>query len=311
MLFALAAGQLNDVLARSGLLTLPHVLDVVSFFSGLLLAAVVTRDGARDAWELERSAESLARAQAELVRRERLAALGELSAVVAHEVRNPLGVIFNAMARMKQLLSPGSEGATLLEVMDEEAERLDRMVADLLDLTRPKSSSRQPVQLGELVDGAIVAARDAWSGPAAEILLDVQPGLPAAQVDPEQVRRAVVNLVTNALQATRRSEPIQVRVSSDVAQRQRIEVIDDGPGVPEHQREQVFTPFFTTRAQGTGLGLAVVHRVAEVHGGAVGVGTAHSGGAVFSLVLPEAARSQMAGPRTEPAGAARSATRPG
>ena len=287
MLFALLAGQVNDALASTDVLELPYVLDLVYLGSVVVMAAVVTRELVSSAVALEQSSERLAAAQAALVRRERLAALGELSAVIAHEVRNPVAVVWNAVSRLKQLVPKETEAATLLRLMGEESERLERMVGDLLDLTRPSPSSRQPVQLGELVEAAIAAARDAWKGERADIAIEVEPGLPTTQLDAEQVRRAVVNLVTNALQATRRREAIKVRVFGE-GERQCVEVTDDGPGVPPEQRAQIFAPFFTTRAQGTGLGLAIVQRVAEAHGGQVGVGSAPGGGAVFSLVLPRA-----------------------
>lgn len=228
--------------------------------------------------------QQLEAAQADLVKKERLATLGELAAVVAHEVRNPLAVIFNALATLKRTSEPDEQGRLMLDVIHEESERLDRMVSALLDLARPEATRLSPTPVLELVRSSIDAARNV-AEPVSEVRLLVPQPLPLARLDEQQVHQALVNLVSNAVQATGRRGPVQVRVTVEGALL-RVDVIDDGDGVPMDLRERVFAPFFTGRARGTGLGLAVVRRVAEAHHGSITIETTPGGGATFVLRLP-------------------------
>jgi PAS domain S-box-containing protein len=228
--------------------------------------------------------QQLEAAQADLVKKERLATLGELAAVLAHEVRNPLAVIFNALATLKRTSEPDEQGRLMLDVIHEESERLDRMVSALLDLARPEATRLSPTPVLELVRSSIDAARNV-AEPVSEVRLLVPQPLPLARLDEQKVHQALVNLVSNAVQATGRRGPVQVRVTAEDA-RLRIDVIDDGDGVPMELRERVFAPFFTGRARGTGLGLAVVRRVAEAHHGSITIETTPGGGATFVLRIP-------------------------
>ena len=248
--------------------------------------------------DLRASYAELARTQSELVDRERLAVLGEMSASIAHEVRNPLGVIFNSLHSLKRLLRPEGDVKFLLEVVAEEADRLNRMVGDLLDYSRPLQPALQPVHLRTLVRDAIAAARprsepSAAAG-AAEAFVEV--GVHVAdqlwvRADPRLLRQALINLVLNAFQAMPKGGALRVLASlsgsdsGDVTQQNvRVVIEDTGPGIAPESRARVFQPFFTTKATGTGLGLAVVKRILERHGGSVAVGDSERG-AAFHLVL--------------------------
>ena len=236
---------------------------------------------------LEEAQRQLGQAQAELLKKEQLAALGELAAVVAHEVRNPLAVIFNALQTIRRTSPADEQGKLMLDVIDEEAERLNCMVTSLLDLARPEAPRLAPTQVTELVRSSIDAARGT-TAPEAEVRLSIPEPLPLAQVDEQKMHQALVNLVTNAIQAAGRSGPVLVRVTVEKVARPmlRIDVVDDGHGVAPELRERVFAPFFTERARGTGLGLAVVKRVAEAHQGTATVEASPGGGATFVLRVP-------------------------
>jgi PAS domain S-box-containing protein len=234
--------------------------------------------------DLTHSYAELGRAQTQLVQRERLAALGELSAVVAHEVRNPLAVIFNSLGSLQHLLRPSGDARVLLDAIQEEADRLNRIVGDLLDFARPSEPTIVPGLLGAVVEEALAAAL-AHAPPGIEVRRVLDAPLPPVRLDAHLVRQAVVNLVVNALQAMPRGGTLTLRTRAD-GDAAVVEVSDTGPGVAPGVRARVFEPFFTTKATGTGLGLAVVRRIAEGHGGSVEVESPPEGGARFLLRLP-------------------------
>jgi PAS domain S-box-containing protein len=265
----------------------------VALLSTLGAQLGVAVDNARLYDDLSRSYAELGRAQRQLVQRERLAALGELAAVVAHEVRNPLGVIFNSLGSLRRILRPQGDAALLLEIVGEEADRLNRIVADLLDFARPSEPVIRPEPLGRVVNDALAAAL-AKHQEGITVERQVEEGLPPVPVDAGLIRQAVVNLVENAMQAM----PGGGRVATRVARGPDavlVEVEDDGPGIPEEIRARIFEPFFTTRATGTGLGLAVVKRIMDLHGGEVALRPGPRGGAIFTLRFPVAGRPGAGG----------------
>jgi signal transduction histidine kinase len=239
---------------------------------------------------LRTSYAELERTQKELIDRERLAALGELSASIAHEVRNPLGVIFNSVGSLRRILKPQGDAALLLDIVGEEADRLNRMVGDLLDYSRPVQPALQPVPLRPLFEEAIESARQ-QAGPGAEhVAATVRVAEDAATVraDARLLRQALVNLFLNAYQAMPRAGRLDVRSSRGVIDGRpcaEIVVQDTGPGIAADIADKIFQPFFTTKATGTGLGLAVVRRILEGHGGTIDLGRV-SPGAEFRLRLP-------------------------
>jgi PAS domain S-box-containing protein len=240
--------------------------------------------------DLSTSYAELARTQAELIDSERLAALGELSASIAHEVRNPLGVIFNSVGTLRRLLKPSGDVALLLDIVGEEAERMNRMVGDLLDYSRPIQPAVEPLQLQPLLEEAVVSARRQIGQPAesVQVELDVAAGADTVRADGRLLRQAVVNLLLNAYQAMPRGGRLQVHAATarlDEEPCTEIAIRDSGGGIPSDAISRIFQPFFTTKATGTGLGLAVVRRIVEGHGGAVAVGRPPSG-AEFLIRLP-------------------------
>src|SRR5262249_40563217 len=143
----------------------------------------------------------LARTQKELVEKERLAAVGELAAVMAHEVRNPLGAVFNALQAIGRKWSPPTEVATMLRIVEEEADRLDRIVEDLLDFARPSLPARAPTALDRVINSAVEVATCAVPTSALDIQLSIDPTLPPVPIDERMIRQALINLLINAMQA--------------------------------------------------------------------------------------------------------------
>jgi two-component system, NtrC family, sensor histidine kinase HydH len=244
--------------------------------------------------EVRRRSRELERAQAELVKRERLAALGQLAAVMAHEVRNPLGVLFNSIGTLAKLPSEG-DSAQLLGIMREEATRLERLVRELLDFAKPLAPSLESEALHPLLLGAVDAAtRELGPTTVPPIDVVVTADLPNAWLDASMMRRAVVNLVVNAVHAAGRAGRVEVRAAPVVRGQRRLvhlTVTDSGPGIPPGVVPRVFEPFFTTKATGTGLGLAVVKSIVESHGGDITLESTTGRGTVVSVFLPVAPES--------------------
>ena len=276
---------MNDALAASGRIAMPYLLDVGQLIVVLGFGTTAIARFISDAKALERSSVELHAAQRELVRRERLAALGELSAVVAHEVRNPVSIIFNAVATLrKEPVSPAA--STLIGIVNEEAERLKRVAGELLEFARPRELLVDVVAPRSLVEGATEAAVAALASSRA-VTIDVAPEVPDFAGDEQLLRQAVINLVTNALQAS--DGPVHVGIRLEKAASAStvvLDVRDEGPGITPEVAERLFTPFFSTRATGSGLGLPIVRRIAEAHGGEVVWQNNEDRGATFSLRIP-------------------------
>jgi two-component system sensor histidine kinase HydH len=239
-----------------------------------------------------------------LLQRERLAAIGEMAAVMAHEIRNPLGVFFNAVSGLRRLVHGPVEAKGLLAVAWEEAERLKRLVADLLEFARPHAPCLEVVDLAPVVEAAAaVVQRDPALQYAGTALLEVrvEEGLPPVQADAARLHWALVNLLMNAFQHV--PPEGRVRISAERAGdgEVRLSVHNDGPPIASDVAPRIFDPFFTTRATGTGLGLAVVRRIVKDLGGRIALDS-NDVGVSFSVWLKS---RQTEPPPTAATGAAR------
>jgi signal transduction histidine kinase len=220
--------------------------------------------------------------------RDRLAALGQMAAGLAHEIRNPLASIQLLVELLKRELGDRPGALELVEEVLGELSGLTRIVNGSLAFVRPHAATRSPVQLSELVDQALLcaSARVPFDGALeVEVPIGLRPS-----VDALQLERTLVNLIVNAFEAmrdTRGAARHVLRIEAKVeAGELQLSVADTGPGVPAENRERIFYPFFTTREQGTGVGLAEVHKMVVSHGGSVQVQGRPGGGAVFVVHLP-------------------------
>lgn len=228
----------------------------------------------------------LSHLQAELVSKERLAVLVEAASVVAHEVRNPLGAILNSVAVLKRDPGPPNavrSGAMLM--LEEEVLRLDTVVRDLLNVVRPLEPRPRLLALEELAQRILTSFEERCGSAGVTLLLETDEALPLLEADEHLLQLALENLVRNAVQASPSGGTVRLQIRVQ-PQRMVLTVEDEGPGVAKVDEARVFEPFFTTRTTGTGLGLAVVKRVVEAHGGSVRAGQRKEGGARFELVLP-------------------------
>jgi signal transduction histidine kinase len=227
-------------------------------------------------------------------RAERMAALGRLAAGLAHEIRNPLGSIAGSAQLLKASRSLSDEDKQLCDIIRREASRLNDLVTDMIDLSRPR-----PLQLLP-VDAAVVAREvvglAGTSGRSESDVGVVYEGPPSVQVraDAAQLRQLIWNLVRNAVQASSAGERVRVVVTRHPDDRVELAVIDRGVGIDEAARGRIFDAFFTTRSQGTGVGLALVKRIADEHGFPIEVESGAGRGATFRVGLGNAVALSLA-----------------
>ena len=229
-----------------------------------------------------------ARRQADATARERerrLASLGEMSAVLAHEIKNPLASLKGNAQLLARMLPTGDKPRAKADRVVDEAVRLEQLTNDLLQFVRTDTIHRVAVDPGALVReaAASVAAAQVEPGTPPLVTVETAAAPPRWPLDAGRIRQVVIDLVDNAICA---GAPVAVTVGH-ARGALVIEVADRGPGVEPDDRDKIFEPFFTGKTQGTGLGLAVVRRVVELHHGTIAVLPNPGGGAVFRAELPE------------------------
>jgi two-component system, sporulation sensor kinase E len=231
----------------------------------------------------------------QITRAERLADLGRMAANIAHEIRNPLGAIVNSVNMLKQ--PQATRDQRLLDIVSEEADRLNEIITDFLMFARPPARFAVPCDIAELLENTVILFRRGGKNrDDVDVRITCAPGLPEVFVDPNQIRQVLWNLLVNATQATTVPLPVDIDAqASEDGQTVTLSVTDDGPGVRDAER--VFEPFYTTKSHGTGLGLAVVARIVRDHGGVVRVENVPGRGARFGVTLPVAPPESAQPPR--------------
>lgn len=245
--------------------------------------------------QLQRTVESLrndlARKNRELERRSRLAALGEMAAGMAHEIRNPLGGIQLYASLLARDVAPLPESLKLVHKISAGVTHLERLVSQVLQFTREINATVIQADAAEVIDQAVELARGAMEAMGVTCEAD-GPRPFMAMVDPFLLGQAALNLLLNAAEAAGSGGWVSVRWSAfedggdggqGGAARLRLVVADSGAGIPAHLLEKIFNPFFTTKETGTGLGLAIVHRIVEAHDGTISVRNVPGSGAEFEL----------------------------
>jgi len=223
----------------------------------------------------------------QLIRADRLAAMGELTAGVAHEVRNPLGVI---RASVQLLEDSGGDRERIhdaAEVIKQEIDRLDRVIKALLDFGRPSKPTMVRTDINDVLQDVVLFTNRFAKQSNVLIEERFSDELPPVYGDPDQLKQVFLNLVTNAVQAMGESGGtilIETRANGDYVE---AAVMDNGPGIAPADLPKVFDPFFTKRAEGTGLGLTIVHRIIDEHEGHIEV-VSSPGGTMFVVTLPAA-----------------------
>jgi signal transduction histidine kinase len=236
--------------------------------------------------------------------RDRLAALGEMAAAIAHEVKNPLAGIEVMAGLLKRRLADNAEALTLLNDIITEAKMANAIVLEILEFVRPVRLHVGTVDVGALLNDALLMADSLVPKRGVVVSVDAPDDLPQIEGDDHQLRQVFTNLLANALEALDGQGRVVVRITrldaprwaagddAPAGQALQIDVEDDGPGVPESIRERIFSPFFTTKPRGSGLGLAIVRKIVDAHEGRIELRPGPGGtGTCFRLVLP--VRPQM------------------
>jgi signal transduction histidine kinase len=319
----LLAAVINDIGVASGAFSTVYLTDLglAAFVVGIATTpgaryAAVTQELERRTEELRtrtrelrRSYEDLRTAQEELVKKEQLAVVGELAAVIAHEVRNPLAIIANAGAGLRKQAISREDHDTLLAILDEETSRLNRLVTDLLRYARPVNVQRSHLPLPDLLERALSLASSNKKGVRSELRVEAREG--RIWGDANLLRQVFDNLIDNAMQAMGADGALTVRVrsvSEGGSDGLAVDIIDTGEGMDTQVRSRALDPFFTTRPSGTGLGLAIVDRIVDAHGGRLGIESRAGEGTTVTVFLPHGlptdpppARSRGSRPASDPA----------
>jgi two-component system, NtrC family, sensor histidine kinase HydH len=230
-------------------------------------------------------------AQAEARRSERLVALGQLSAGLAHEIRNPLGVIKGSAEMLTQKLQASDElSRELAGYISTEVNRLSALVTEFLDFARPLHAQLQPADLIKVLDRVIEIVSFRWTGKPVQVERNYAADLPLIPLDESLCEQAFLNLVQNAFEAMEeQGGTLRIEVQfapSNEREGVLVTLADTGPGVPEKLREEIFNPFVTTKKTGVGLGLSIVSKIIDGHHGWIRVENGPSGGAAFTLFFP-------------------------
>ena len=279
------------------------------FFVAAIVVNRFVTESRRQAQRYQNLAEALAetnrqleRVQADVRRSERLAALGQLSAGLAHEIRNPLAVIKGSAETLdKKLASAEPLVRELAGYISSEVNRLNALVSRFLDFARPSEPELRPEEVPPMIDRALKAAHERWPEIHVEVEREYAENLPPVLVDPSMCEQVFANLALNAYEAMGQQGG-KLKVSAKAASGRpgeeetrpgvMVEFQDTGPGIPAQLREQIFNPFFTTKRTGVGLGLSIVSKIVDDHGGWIDVTNSADRGACFRLFLPAAEPKQ-------------------
>ena len=279
----------NPAYARS------QYVEVAMFYvAGLLVGSLAERQQRltlryrRAAESLETALGRLRESQEHLRRAERLSVLGEVAAGLAHEIRTPLAGLKGALEIISSRVAAGTPEAEFSGLGERELNRLDRLVSDFLAYARPRRPDLRDATLGELIEHGAALLR-----PRAEsrrVVLEVERPAPnpAVRVDPGQMQEVLMNVLSNAIDASPPGGRVRVHETAD-PEWNVIEVIDEGSGIDPEHRPRIFEPFFTTKDKGTGLGLAIASRIVSAHGGEIDARPNAGRGTTVRIRLPLAA----------------------
>ena len=266
--------------------------EIIVFFLVGTVTGVLADMGMRQRRELAALNRELQDSFEQIKRADRLSAIGQLSASLAHEIRNPLASIDGATNLIESDQTPPEMRRTSLAIIRKEVLRLNRLLTNLLDFARPRKPEFQTVRADRLIEAIIALAGHSARQKGITLRQDVPATIPAFECDPEQMKQVILNLVINAVQAMTGAGEVSLGArqhDSSVV----VSVRDQGPGIDPEDLDKIFNPFYTTKDAGTGLGLSVVYQIVNQHGGVVTAARNPEGGMTFSLTIPLHQRRQV------------------
>lgn len=235
--------------------------------------------------ELQRAYDELRSTVDQLLLADRHASLGQMSAAIVHEIRNPLGAIHGAAEALETIVPPEHEKAEFLTIIKREVERLNGLVSDFLQYARPRLPELLPTPPREIVESVVKLANKQAEQVRVKISVDVADSLPLVLLDAEQMKQVLLNLILNAIEAMPEGGQLTISASQR-GEELSLAVRDTGKGIDPAVREKLFSPFVTTKSRGTGLGLAIAHRLVTQHGGRIEAADGENGGALVEIRLP-------------------------
>ncbi len=260
----------------------------VEFLSTLVNNLAVTVENARLYQSIKTANEQVQKTQLQLAEKEKLAALGELAASLAHEINNPLGIIKNYLALLKQESHPKANTLEYVEIIKEELSRVAKIIQELLNLYQPqKKEEFKPTDLARLLNESLDLVESDLEERHITLERKIDSPAPVVQARQEELRQVFLNLLMNSRDFTPPGGKIRVALSHNNGSLE-IEFTDSGVGIPEENLKKIFVPFYTTkeRGKGTGLGLSICRRIILEHRGNIEVRNAKGGGASFLIRLP-------------------------
>jgi PAS domain S-box-containing protein len=238
--------------------------------------------------------------EAQLVQSEKMAAIGQLAAGIAHELRNPLAIVMNALFDLRGALGPAIDAAVAedLGIAEEEIGRAQSIIRNLLEFSRESGAELERIDLNDVLTKTVRLLRKYVEQSGVSIRTELG-DIPPCVANANAIRQVLLNLVTNAVQAMPDGGELRLRTLRTEADRIRVEVADTGIGIPADQLASIFDPFYTTKApgQGTGLGLSVVHTVVQRYGGLITVSSEPNVGTLFRIDLPCPCHDELPAPR--------------
>ncbi|MCJ7612878.1 MAG: ATP-binding protein, partial [Candidatus Aminicenantes bacterium] len=239
--------------------------------------------------QLLRAQRQMEEANKRMVQAEKLASIGRLAATIAHEIRNPLTSVKLNIQKVFLTEALNETEREHLQISQEGIGHIERFIKELLNFTRASELNLNRFSMEQIVEESVKLVRDACPDKTIALERDYEPNLPEVLADGDKLRQVISNVLRNAYEAVGGEGVVRVRMSGTAVDGRpfiRVTISDNGPGIPDKDRENIFEPFFTTKSSGVGLGLAIARKVLEQHGGAIRVINGGGRGAAFEILLP-------------------------
>ncbi|MBU0462871.1 MAG: two-component sensor histidine kinase [Proteobacteria bacterium] len=234
---------------------------------------------------LEQRAEERLKLEEKLHQAEHLSAIGEMTAGVSHEIRNPLGIIKSSAQLLKKKMAKLDATSSIPDIIVEESARLDNIITDFLDFAKPKIPDLHPCRIEEIIEKNIAYLTPQIEDNNFKIIKEISERLPEIMADSAMLHQAFLNIFINAFQSLKNNGCLTIRIKYDSGSIV-INFIDNGEGIPEQVLKKIWTPFFTTKDTGTGLGLGIVKNIIEAHNGTIAITNTETRGANVEIRLP-------------------------